>query len=44
MRRSLICKSTLLFLLMGLLFAGCGQKEAYLPEAKNDDMVTVIGE
>lgn len=44
MQRLSICKSTLLFLLMGLLFAGCGQKEAYLPEAKNDYMVTMIGE
>ncbi len=44
MRRSLICKSILLFLLMGLLFSSCGQKKAYLPEAENDYMVTVIGE
>jgi len=40
----LICKSVLLSLLMGLLFGGCGQEKAYLPEVENDHIVTVIGE
>ena len=44
MQRSSICKKMVFFLLLGLLFCGCGKKDPYLPEAKNDSMVTVIGE
>lgn len=44
MRRSLICKNLLCFLLIGLLFSGCGQKDEFLPEAENDTIFTVIGE
>lgn len=44
MRRSSICKAVLLFLLLGLLFSGCRQKDEFLPEAENDTIFTVIGE
>lgn len=44
MRKSLICKKLLCFLLLGLLFGGCGQKDEFLPEAENDTIFTVIGE
>ncbi len=44
MRKSSICKKLLFFLLLGLLFSGCGQKDPYLPEAENDTIFTVIGE
>ena len=44
MRKSLICKRMIYFLLLGLLLGGCGQKDPYLPEAENDTIFTVIGE
>lgn len=45
MQRSSICKKILFFLLKGMVvFSGCQKEEAYLPEAENDFIFTVIGE